>query len=410
MTLYGCGRAAIVDDRPTAERLQWPRRRRGLPDPEIVLSPREGDPQREPWLVPGWMEPSRGVELLWRPRRRAASCMWSYIAGVPGVVRYLRGMACAGPKRGARVAIAGLGRVGGTATAGLAALPSTVSGISDLLICDVDAANEARWLRELDAVHAWRPKHPGPAVRVVSPTRVFLECDVFLFCAAVEVPGLGAREDVRLTQLDPNRRVLAPYLEAAVRADYQGLFLIVSDPVELLAQAAFRDSNSERPGGFHGKGLAPERIAGLALGVMWARAVGRARREGWGETVRRRGGAYGPHSLDVVVFDNLTEPDRCRSRILSEAAGTGNLEVRGVGYLPYVGPAYSSVVLALPGLLRGAEVLASPFIDGIYYGAPVRCEGGVYPSPHRMSGEARRVLEESHEKLRRRVHSLGLGF
>lgn len=408
MTLFGNGRAALADDPRTADSLGWPRRRRGLPDPLFILQARAGDPLREPWIVPAWMEPGHGVEVLWR--RRARSGQWTYLNDVPGVRRYLRELDRPDRSGGVRVGIAGLGRVGGTAAAALASLPVARSGVAELLICDADAANEKRWLRELEAIEPWRPRRVGPGVQALSPARLFHECDVFIFCAAVEVPGLGSLEDVRLAQLSPNRRALATYLEAAAAADFAGLFLIVSDPVECLAQAAFRDSNVDADGTFDGRGLAPERIAGLALGVMWARAVARARREGWFEDVVRRGAAYGPHSADVAVFDDLAHPDPRRSKVLSDAAGKGNLDVRGIGFLPYIGPAFSSVALALPGLLRGSEVLASPFVDGIYFGAPVRRQGGIYPSPRRLGAEARRSLRQLHAALRTRVEVLGLGF
>src|SRR5512136_1748563 len=56
LKLYGNGRAALMDDPATASRLGWGERRRSLPDPEVLLRPREGDPREEPWVVPGWAD------------------------------------------------------------------------------------------------------------------------------------------------------------------------------------------------------------------------------------------------------------------------------------------------------------------------------------------------------------------
>lgn len=404
MTLYGAGRAAIRGDRATADRLGWPRRRRSLPEPELVLSPRAGDPQREPWITPPAWRRSQGPSALWGggPRSQA----WEYLAEPVGVVRYLRRLAEPVPRR-RRVGLAGLGRVGGTAATVLAAMPSPASGISELLVGDSDAANLARWSAELASITRWRLPDTLPVVATATPDEMMARCDVVLFAASSAVPPLGTRGDVRHVQFDPNRALLRAYVEAAGRADFAGLFLVVSDPVESLSLAAFRDSNADPTGGFSGAGMAPERIGGLALAVMWGRALAEARRRGWNE-VGRRGGAYGPHSDEVVVFDDVRRPDRRRSDQLTRAAREGNLELREMGFLPYVGPAVSSVALSLPPLLSGREALASLFLDGVYLGGPTRRRFGLFPAARRLAPDVREALRAVHVRLVRRAASLGM--
>ncbi len=406
MKLFGQGRAAVADDAVTAERLGWGPRRRSLPEPKLVLAPRPGDPRREPWVAPPWYRPGLGLEALRRrPRSRGS---WTYLAGVPGVVSGLARLAEPTRKRGWSVGLAGLGRVGGVAATALAAAPSRVSGIRELVIHDVDAANQQRWLLELGSIARWRGSGELPLVRTGTPEEIFRRCDAFLFAATRGVPPLGTSGEVRLVQLTPNRAILRGFLAEARRAAYSGLVLIVSDPVEWLAQAAFFDGNSDGEGRFAGEGIAPERIAGLGLGVMWARALAAARRRGWGETVARRGAVYGPHSTEVVAFDDVAAPDRDRSARLSRAARECNFKVRELGHLPYVGPGVSSVGLMLPPLLAGREALASVFTDAIYFGAPARLKEGLYPTARPMADEVWTALAGLHARLLAQARGLGL--
>lgn len=409
MKLYGDGRAALAGDPRTAERLGWKERRRSRPAPRIVLRPRDGDPLREPWIAPPGWRPLSGAAALWTPARPSARG-WTYLAGHPGVDPGLRAIAATPRPGGLVVGIAGLGRVGGTAAAMLAALPAARSRLGELLLHDVDAANEERWYLELQSIAAWGNHAVQPRLRRAAREELYRSCDVVLFAATAGVPPIGASGDVRLAQFAPNRAVLAAHLECARAAQFSGLFLVVSDPVECLALAAFRDSNADAQGRFHGAGLAPERIAGLALGVMWGRALAAARAQGWETSVRRAGGAYGPHSPEVLVFDDLRRPDAGRSDILSRAARTGNLVIRELGHLPYVGPAVSSVGLTLPPLLAGREVLASVFLDGIYFGAPARLLAGVRPVPRPIGPPVRARLAELERSLRARARDLGLLF
>lgn len=307
-----------------------------------------------------------------------------------------------------RVAVFGLGRVGGVAATVLALTPSRVSRIRELLIFDLDASNQERWLLELGSIARWRSRELLPGVRPATLSEIFNRCDVFIFAASDSVPPVGVHGDVRGVQFAPNRTILRALLEQARSASYTGLFFVVSDPVDHLAQAAFHDSNRDASGGFTGDGLAPERIAGLGLGVMWGRALACARPEGWNGTVARYGGLYGPHGAEVVAFDDIRKPDPWRSDSLSRAAREGNLRIRDLGHLPYVGPGVSSVGLTLPQLLAGDEVLASVLIGGIYFGAPARLEWGMYPTARPMAPKVWKTLADLHARMDVQARSLGL--
>ena len=408
MRLYGQGRAALAGDHATADRLGWAERTRSRPDPEIVLEPIDGDPRMEPWIVAPWVHAERGVVSLrgragWRKR-------WTYLPAAPGVVRYLERLAAPHRSGGWTVGLAGLGRVGGVAATVLAATPPARSGIRELLVHDADEANLRRWVLELGSIAPWRGTGGRTGIRAATPQEMLERCDAVLFAASAPVPPLGTRGDVRMVQLEPNRAILRTFLAHAPEPGYAGLLLVVSDPVEWLAHAAFHESNTDAAGRFTGTGLAPERVAGLGLGVMWARALAGARAEGVEEEVARRGAAYGPHSAEVTAFDDVGAPDWALSRRITAAARECNFRVRDLGHLPYVGPGVSSVGLMLPPLLAGREVLASVFVGGIYFGAPSRLAWGLYPMPRHMDLEAFRIIRELHERLQAQARSLGFAW
>jgi len=404
MTLFGEGRAALCDAVEVAERLGWGPRPVAAPPPEIVLRPRAGDARREPWIAPpGWLP--MGAPAA--PDAASGAGEWTFLDGVPGVLPYLERLAQ--PRRsGVSVAMAGMGRVGGAAATVLASLPASRTGIRELLLYDIDAANQERWLHELGAIAEWRGADDLPVVRGTTPEHAFHACDVFLFVATAGVPPLGVEHDVRIVQLEPNRAILHGFLERARAARFTGLFLVISDPVDWLSLAAFHDSNTDAAGRFTGDGLAPERIAGLGLGVMWARALAAARREGWERAVRARGAVFGPHDTDVVAFDDLAAPNPARSALITRAAREANFVIRRLGFLPHVGPGVSSVALALPRLLAGHEVLASVISDGLYFGGPARCEWGVLPLPVSAAPQVTAEIAELHTRLHERARSLGL--
>jgi hypothetical protein len=403
MDLYGNGRVALLDDPETAGRLGWTLRRRSAPDPDVRLCPVAGDPAREPWIARGRQAPGSGPRALWQDGGGA----WTYLAGTPGLDRYLKAMAEPPRQRDFVVGISGLGRVGGLAASALAAADRSRTRIGTLLVHDCDEANLERMRQELASVAGWRGAAALPAVQAASLPELFRRCDAFVFAAARSVPPLGASGDVRLPQFGPNREALRGALDAAVAAAYAGLFFVISDPVELLAQASFHDSNAPL-GEFTGCGLAPERVAGLALGIMWGRALACAQAAGEGPRVARRGVPYGPHSTDVLVFDDPAGPDWDLSAAMTRAARTGNYRIRDLGFIPHIGPALSSIALALPALLAGREVLASTFVDGVYFGAPSRLRWGLAPTRRRVAPEVRAQVEALHTLVRERMAQYGV--
>ena len=249
----------------------------------------------------------------------------------------------------ARVTLLALGDVGSTLLMGLRLLGGDV--ISSIGICDVRDNVAARWEFELDQI-APPETEPLPEVDIIAPEQLF-DGDVFLFCASRMIPDTSVVQgDVRMAQYGLNRELVGHYARMAREKQYRGLFVVVSDPVDPLCRWALRESNKNQRGDYDGQGLSPEQIRGFGLGVMHARALYFARRDPRFASYLTEGRAFGPHGEDLVLANSLTHYDDALSRELTEKVAHANLEMRKLGFKPYVAPALSSGALTLLALLR----------------------------------------------------------
>lgn len=265
----------------------------------------------------------------------------------------------------ARVTLLALGDVGSTLLMGLRLLGGDV--ISSIGICDVRDNVAARWEFELDQI-APPEGGPLPEVDVIAPEQMF-DGDVFLFCASRMIPDTSVVQgDVRMAQYGLNRELVGHYARMAREKQYRGLFVVVSDPVDPLCRWALRESNKNQRGDYDGKGLSPEQIRGFGLGVMHARALYFARRDPRFASYLTEGRAFGPHGEDLVLANSLTHYDDALSRELTEKVAHANLEMRKLGFKPYVAPALSSGALTLLALLRRRWHYASLYDGRVFMG------------------------------------------
>lgn len=270
---------------------------------------------------------------------------------------------------GLRLHLAGLGDVGATLLSGLMLLGDAFDKIG---IFDPD---ERRCRRcEMEAGQILSPTGHRPRVDVLSADTLF-DCDLFVFAASAGVPPLGSAGDVRLQQLEANRAILAPYARQARDSQYGGLFFLVSDPVDLLCRDLFTLSNTVPSGMADYRGLRPEQVLGLGLGVMLARADYAAKQRGIADFLAQ-GRAYGPHGNGLVVANATGEAyDDALSRELSEAAQTAHLTIRDTGYKPYIAPALSSACTQIVRAVTGESFDAAIPLDGVYMGCRARLTG-----------------------------------
>ena len=271
------------------------------------------------------------------------------------------------PPRGdkVRVNLLALGDVGSTLAMGLKLLGGDV--ISTLGLCDVRENVPQRWEFELGQIAV-----PFPRVKIVKPEDVF-GCDVFLFCASRFVPDTAVKDgDVRMAQYELNRPLAASYGRMAREAGFKGMFCVVSDPVDPLCRAALLESNRNENGELDYKGLFPYQVRGFGLGVMNARARYYAEKDPRFVDFLIDGRTFGPHGEGLIVANSVSRYDDDLSRELTEKTKHANLDMRQLGYKPYVAPALSSGALSLLGCLRGAWHCSSTYLDGVFMGAQNR--------------------------------------
>jgi malate/lactate dehydrogenase len=253
----------------------------------------------------------------------------------------------------------GLGDVGQNVVIGLTLLGG--EQIATIGLYDLNDAQVKRMETEL----AQFSTPPGgkhlPNIYCVKEEELF-DCDVFLFCATKSVPAVGSGvQDVRMAQYEANRKIVAIYAKMASERNYQGLFLVISDPVDLLCMEALR----------HGTGLHPEQIRGCGLGVMNARGRYYASRNQAFSSYLEEGRAFGPHGKDLVLANSL-DPKRYDEKLseeLTDLTVHANMEIRKLGFKPYLAPAMSSAVFTILAMLKGEWNYSAAYLNGLYFGA-----------------------------------------
>ena len=266
-----------------------------------------------------------------------------------------------------RINVAGLGDVGGTLVSGLRLLG--IGSVSQIGIFDIDPNKVRRWEYEANQILDPNCGNAQPDVVSISEEQLF-DCDMFIFCITAGVPPLCENPgDVRRAQYEGNSKIIREYAQKARKCGYKGIFAVVSDPVDMLCKAAFDFSNTDDDGRLDFNGLAPEQIRGYGLGVMHARAAYFAGLDRETAHYIKEGRAFGPHGEGLVIADSIKNYNDCLSRYLTEKTKTANLEVRKLGYKPYIAPALSSGALSILSTIRGQWHYSATFLGGVYMGA-----------------------------------------
>ena len=302
-------------------------------------------------------------------------------------------------KEKVRVNLLGLGDVGSTLLQGLRLLGGDV--ISSIGICDLRENVPQRWEFELNQIGLPWEYDALPPVEVIGPEKLF-DGDVFLFCASRFVPDTAVKNgDVRMAQYELNRELAALYAKGARAARYKGLFCVVSDPVDPLCRAVLLESNRNEAGVLDGEGLFPHQVKGFGLGVMNARAAYYAKKDPRLAEFLTDGRSFGPHGEDLVIANSVSHYDDALSRELTDLAAHANLEMRKMGFKPFVAPALSSGALSLLLCLRGRWHCSSAYLGGVFMGGRSRMTpGGVEFERLPLPKTLLERLRETEEKLK----------
>ena len=295
-----------------------------------------------------------------------------------------------------RVHLLALGDVGSTLALGLRLLGGDV--LSAIGICDLRPNVAERWEFELNQIDT--PAGAGlPPVEIVDIDHI-MDCDVFLFCASRFVPDTAVKTgDVRMAQYALNRELAASYGRMAREKNFQGLFCVVSDPVDPLCRAVLMESNKNEAGELDYQGLFPHQVRGFGLGVMNARAAYYAKKDPRFASFLTDGRTFGPHGEGLVAANSISHYDGKLSEELTEKTKHANLDMRELGYKPYAAPALSSGALSLLLCLRGEWHCSSVFLDGIFMGVRNRlvskgCEVEQLAMPDALLDRIRKTMEE----------------
>ena len=314
-----------------------------------------------------WLDPRRLEESLPEAVRAALPN-----GGATGVniahPRWEQALEFVVPKPGKkRVHLLAVGDVGGAL---LTALKLEGGGtLSAVGIHDLNEKAVSRWVMEMGQICSWPPCRAAlPEVEAVSSDSLF-DCDVFVFAAAKSIPPVGSGvKDVRMAQLEANRPLAESFARQAREADFRGLFAVLSDPVDPLCQAVWRTSNMGPGGELDHLGLLPEQVQGFGLGVMSARAAYFARQDPRFSSYLTEGRTFGPHGQGLVVANSIRQYDDALSRELTQLTLEVNLQIRDLGFKPYVAPAVSSGAFQLLLALRGEWHCSSVPLGGVWFG------------------------------------------
>lgn len=313
-------------------------------------------------------------------------------ASLEAIDKYLE-MKISTYKRKKRVTLLGLGDVGSMLAIGLKLLGGDT--LESLGIYDVNASQKSRWEMELSQITV------NPKLKIHSIQREDLfDGDMFIFCASKFVPKVGEEgKDVRMAQYEENAMLIAQYAVEAREAGYKGVFAVVSDPVDLLCKKVWQSSNiSELEGVLDFKGLLPEQVIGFGLGVMDGRAHYYSDLLGMQYSLNGR--VFGPHGKDLVVSEDIKNENQENSLVLTERVVTANLEMRSLGYKPYIAPAISSGANSIVKLLSGEQHYSAHFVNGIYWGTSNKMQPyGVEFEPLMISNALLSRIKASYNKL-----------
>lgn len=297
-----------------------------------------------------------------------------------------------------RVNLLALGDVGSTLLLGLRLMGGDV--ISSIGICDLREGVAQRWEFELNQIQLPGPYDALPPVEIVSPEQLF-DGDVFLFCASRFVPDTAVKTgDVRMAQYRLNRELAALYAQKARQARYRGLFCVVSDPVDPLCRAVLTESNRAPSGEMDYQGLFSHQVRGFGLGVMNARAAYYARKDPRFASFLTEGRSFGPHGEDLVIANSIDRYDDGLSRLLTERTVHANLQMREMGFKPYVAPALSSGALSLLALLRGQWHYSSVYDGQVFMGCRNRLTpAGIETEPLTLPPALQKRIDDTRAKL-----------
>lgn len=300
---------------------------------------------------------------------------------------------------GSRINILALGDVGSNLLVGLRLLSS--DSISSIGIYDRNPDRLKRWYIESNQIRLAFEEDRLAPVKILEKDEIF-DCDIFVFTASGGVPSLDSQvDDVRMAQFAKNKAIISEYGKMARDKNFQGIFAVVSDPVDQLCSVVYRESNLDDNNNLDYKGLRPDQVIGYGLGVMNARASYFAESLEVFSDYLEDGRVFGPHGRGLVVANSLSNYSKDLSRKLTSLTLEANKEVRRLGYKPYIAPALSSGSLSLIKTLESQWFYGSVYIGGVFMGCKSRVSSrGIHIERSKLHHDLFKDLSETYYDLR----------
>ena len=146
-----------------------------------------------------------------------------------------------------RLNLIALGDVGSNLLIGLRLLGG--DSIEEIGIYDRNINSLKRWEHEINQIRRPFDELAFPKVVPINEKDLF-DCDIFVFCASKGIPPVGSDvTDVRMAQFESNSKIIGDYAKMARNKNFQGIFAVISDPVDLLCKVAYLESNKDHNGG-----------------------------------------------------------------------------------------------------------------------------------------------------------------
>ncbi|WMM25931.1 lactate dehydrogenase [Tissierella sp. MB52-C2] len=291
-----------------------------------------------------------------------------------------------------------LGDVGSTLLIGLRLLGGEC--IDTIGIYDRNINRLKRWEYELNQIRRPFDELAFPKVISLEEDDLF-DCDMFIFCASKGIPPVGSDiADVRMAQFKSNSEIISEYSKLARERNFQGIFAVVSDPVDLLCKVAFLESNKDNEGNMDFKGLSSDQIIGYGLGVMNGRACFYAEQSGEMVHYIEEGRVFGPHGEGLIVADSIKNYNAEISNYLTDKTVNANKEVRGFGYKPFVAPSLSSGALSIIATINSDWFYGSTYMREVYMGSKCRLlPSGIEVEQLDLPNELFSKIQETYNKL-----------
>ena len=297
-----------------------------------------------------------------------------------------------------RVNILALGDVGSTLAIGLRLLGRNISSIG---IYDRSHEKKKRWEYELNQIRRPFDEKCFSPVAGITEKELF-DCDMFIFCASKGIPPVGSPvTDVRMARFEGNKAIISQYSRMARDIGFKGFFAVVSDPVDPLCKTVFLESNKNDEGSFDFKGIAPNMIIGFGLGVMNARAAFYAEKDENLSHYLEEGQVFGPHGKGLIVADSMENYDQDKSLYLTNKTVNANMEIRDLGFKPFVAPSLSSGSLSIAAVIQGDYLYGSSLMGDVFMGSKIRLtETGLEVPQYKLDPLLEERLMETYNELR----------